>query len=955
MTVTALLVSHEGARWLPAVLTGLRDQQLPPDRILAVDTGSGADTLGLLTEALGSDAVHSYDGSFPDAVRHALAMIDTEWVWILHDDANPEPRALLELVAAAETLDADIFGPKLREWPSLRRLLELGVTISATGRRETGLERGEYDQGQHDEVREMLAVNTAGMLVRREVLEKLGGFDPELPLFATDLDFGWRAARAGHRSLVVPQAVVFHAEAGHRGQRRTKLLGRRTRTHRAEREASLYVLLANHTGRRLPWQVIRLFFGSFVRMLGYLLVRSPGHAADELVALFNVYSRPGRIRAARRARRAAQQAEPVDVRRLLSPWWVPYRHGLDAISDLATAAANEGRDAAERRRSARMEAAAQAQGSLGAHSHSGRVSHSDDDDEAMAADSGLLVRIVTSPVAMLSILFVLVSLYAAREAFAPLAGGALSPAPASNADWWRLVTEGWHRIGQGTDAPEPGYVLPFALVASIPFFTPSAVVGVLFLFAVPVAALGAWRVGRVVSELGSGYAASPWLVGWATATYAVIPAASGAWGQGRFGVVASAALLPWLAHAALGFVEPSSDRRWRAGWRCGLLLAIITAFTPVAWLFVLLVILGVIGVGFGMAGQTMRSRSVWGPLAVVVAAPPVLLLPGTLGVLGHDVTAIFLEAGRLASTPGPVGLLAGRFDDLAAPVWMGLLLVVPAAVAVLRVRSRIAVVACWVLIALAAVLAAVLSRITITLPAAEARPGLGFLLLVIHGALVVAVLVGATGVRAELSASRLSWRQPLALVLAGCALLVPLGGWAWWLASGDDELGRPAADDVPAYMSQVTRSAPGHGVLLVRGDVESGLTWNVHRGEGTTLGQDEILALTEPDKQLDADVGQLVSRPTPEVVARMSEHGVDYVVMPAPVDPQVAATLDAASGMTQASAADRSTRAWQFDEAAPDDAIDGEGPWWHPWLLGLQGLAILVIVVLCGPTRRDQR
>ena len=87
----------------------------------------------------------------------------------------------------------------------------------------------------------------------------------------------------------------------------------------------------------------------------------------------------------------------------------------------------------------------------------------------------------------------------------------------------------------------------------------------------------------------------------------------------------------------------------------------------------------------------------------------------------------------------------------------------------------------------------------------------------------------------------------------------------------------------------------------------------------------------------------------------MSEHGLDYVVMPAPVDPQVAATLDAASGMTQASAADRATRAWQFDEAAPDDAIDGEGPWWHPWLLGLQGLAILVIVVLCGPTRRELR
>ena len=936
MTVTALLVSHEGARWLPAVLTGLRDQQLPPDRILAVDTGSGADTLGLLTDALGHDAVHSYDGSFPDAVRHALAMIDTDWVWILHDDVNPEPRALQELLAASEAHDADIFGPKLREWPSLRRLLELGVTISATGRRETGLERGEYDQGQHDEVREVLAVNTAGMLVRREVLEQLGGFDSELPLFATDIDFGWRAAKAGHRTMVVPAAVAFHAEAAHRGQRRTRLMGRRTRTHRAEREAALFVLLANATGRKLPWQVLRLMIGSFWRVLGFLLVRSPGLAADETFALINVYSHPRRIRAARRARRGVEGQQPADVRRLLAPWWLPYRHGLDAITDLYTAAVNESKDAAERRRAARIDAHVREHGPV------------PDEAEELAADSGWLVRLLTSPIALVTIGFLVLSLYAARGAFGPLAGGALSPAPGEAADWWRLV-------GQGTDAPEPGYVLPFALAATIPFSTPTVVVSLLFLLAVPLAGWGSWRVGKVLAEIGSGQAANPWLVGWAAATYAVVPAASGAWGQGRFGVVASAALLPWLVHAALGFTEPSSDRRWRAGWRAGLLLTLITAFTPVAWLFMLLVVLGVVGVGFALAGAAMKARSVWGPLLVLVAAPPVLLLPGTLGVLGHDVTAIFLEAGRIADTPGPLGLLAGRFDDLAAPMGLGLLLVLPAAFALLRSRTRIAVAACWTLIALAAVLAAVLSRITITLPAGDALPGLGFLLLVIQGALVVAVLVASHGVRADLAGGRIPWRPALAAVLAACALAVPVFSWAWWLVGQDDDIGRPVASDVPEYMRQVTRSAPGHGVLVLNGDVESGLTWSVYRGDGTTLGEDEILALTEPDAKLDADVGALVSRPTTDVVGRMPGYGIDYVVMPSPADGQVAATLDAASGLTQASAADRSTRAWQFDEPAPADAIAGDGPWWHPWLLGLQVLAILVVAVLCGPTRRETR
>ena len=39
-SVAALLVSHDGERWLPAVIEGLRTQRTPVDRVVAVDTGS---------------------------------------------------------------------------------------------------------------------------------------------------------------------------------------------------------------------------------------------------------------------------------------------------------------------------------------------------------------------------------------------------------------------------------------------------------------------------------------------------------------------------------------------------------------------------------------------------------------------------------------------------------------------------------------------------------------------------------------------------------------------------------------------------------------------------------------------------------------------------------------------------------------------------------------------------
>lgn len=95
---------------------------------------------------------------------------------------RPEPDALAELLRVVDVdPQAAIVGPKLRGWYDRRQLLEVGVTIANSGRRWTALDRREQDQGQHDQVRSVLSVSSAGMLVRRDVWEELGGFDRRLP------------------------------------------------------------------------------------------------------------------------------------------------------------------------------------------------------------------------------------------------------------------------------------------------------------------------------------------------------------------------------------------------------------------------------------------------------------------------------------------------------------------------------------------------------------------------------------------------------------------------------------------------------------------------------------------------------------------------------------------------------------------------------------------------------
>ena len=301
------------------------------------------------------------------------------------------------------------------------------------------------------------------MLVRRRVLDSVGGFDDELPMFGNDLDFGWRAASAGHRTVVVPQAVVFHAEAAHRGTRQTPLTGRHT--HYQERRAALFTLLANGRPRRLPLQVVRLTLGTFVRMLGYLLVRSPGEALDDLAALVSVLRHPGHLLAARRARQAAATAEPDDVRLLLPPWWLPYRHGLDFLRDLGGALGQQASDVADRRRAAKAE---QDPESFAARrtQQLERLSGDGSEDE-LIEDSGIVARFFTNPVAVLTAAFVGVALVASRGALGDVAGGGLSHVPDGVGAWWSLHLESWHALGQGTGVPAPAYLLPLAVAGTL--------------------------------------------------------------------------------------------------------------------------------------------------------------------------------------------------------------------------------------------------------------------------------------------------------------------------------------------------------------------------------------------------------------------------------------------------------------------------------------------------------
>lgn len=69
---------------------------------------------------------------------------------------------------------------------------------------------GEIDHGQYDSCGKVLAAKSAGMFIRKDVFDKIGGFDEDYFIFVEETDLGWRCWLAGYEVVFCPNSIVYH-------------------------------------------------------------------------------------------------------------------------------------------------------------------------------------------------------------------------------------------------------------------------------------------------------------------------------------------------------------------------------------------------------------------------------------------------------------------------------------------------------------------------------------------------------------------------------------------------------------------------------------------------------------------------------------------------------------------------------------------------------------------------
>ena len=912
--ITAILVSHDGATWLPESIAAISAQTRSVDRMVAVDTGSIDNSVKMLTGAGITVIKTDRDAGFGDAIALALGSAkklkseeQEELIWILHDDCAPTRTALQFLIdGLTDKPQVAFVGPKLRGWYDRRHLLEVGISIAVNGARWTGLDPREQDQGQFDQPTEVMAVSTAAMLARRRIFEDLGGLDPNLALFRDDVDLGWRARVAGFSVMTAPEALVYHAEASATERRSVDV--EEAFLHRPrllDRKNAAYVLLANASWWLLPWIAIQIVGSAAIRAIGFLFAKLPGYAADEIAAVGLLIIKPRDLLVARKLRKQKRLLSPRIIRQFIPPPGSQIRLALEqARYSLSKFFKADGLD--------------ENPDDPMSYADIGVIDESfDDQDLVIAPRKSNWQSLKNRPLLVGLLSTFIISLIASRNRFGSITGGALPMPPSGAMDLIAKYSESWHLVGLGSAASTPPWVAILAAASTVTFGKTWLFLTLFFLLVPTLAFLAVYRSAKRV-----GISLRLSVIG--GVLYAMSPVIWTSINQGRIGTLVVALLAPSFLS-----VLPRSTNFEALTWRRTYALILLAAFLSAFSTFFLIIWTGFFAMRLGIEIYQRRleiSESnlikfmMSANLARAKRITAFFLIPGLLNAPWS--TSIILHPTQILQDPGlPLtggsliniltlnpGGLSGVPGWILSPFLIFLIAITISGKFPLQSAIAISMLGLTVL----------LSQITVVGHGSIGTVWTGTLIVFIELVVLIPILQTASDLIPNLRSSRVGYGHLLSAVTVLVAIFSLSITSFWAMTGGANSLVSSGKREVvPAFISSLS-DTPARPKTLVIGRTGDELKYFVSRGNDLEIGDPDV-AVATPTPVRNA-ITDLVSGTGLTSSKILGDFGIQYLFLKNPVDQGVARTIDGIGGFTRSSATN-SGIIWQIVGSKPRVSI----------------------------------
>lgn len=217
--VSVVVVTLDDVDLTERCVQSLRAQTYSPLELIVVDNGSRPEIAARLEAALPGcrllrNAVNlGFAGGYNRGMRQARG----EYVAVLNNDAVADARWIEELVrTAARDPRAGAVATVVIDGRHPDRLDSCGLGMALDGMsRQIGTGRPVGDRLPELEV---LAASGCACLFRREALDRAGLFDESFFAYCEDADLGLRLRWAGYRTVLAPDAKVWHHQSATAGR-----------------------------------------------------------------------------------------------------------------------------------------------------------------------------------------------------------------------------------------------------------------------------------------------------------------------------------------------------------------------------------------------------------------------------------------------------------------------------------------------------------------------------------------------------------------------------------------------------------------------------------------------------------------------------------------------------------------------------------------------------------------
>lgn len=219
--IGVVTVTYQSAAVLPDFLRCMAEQTHHEFLLFAVDNASQDDTLRTLRDC--SDARLKVIAN-PDnrgvaegnnqGIRAALEAGCVS-VLLINNDTEFDAALLSQLDEGLGKHQVEMTCPKMMYYNEPKRIWAVGGAFQPwVGYRITHLGADEIDCGQHDQPRLVTYVPTCCVLIRKKVFETVGLMDARYFVYVDDVDFMYRAMKAGMKLMYLPEAKLLHKVGG---------------------------------------------------------------------------------------------------------------------------------------------------------------------------------------------------------------------------------------------------------------------------------------------------------------------------------------------------------------------------------------------------------------------------------------------------------------------------------------------------------------------------------------------------------------------------------------------------------------------------------------------------------------------------------------------------------------------------------------------------------------------